>query len=221
MLTTLARGSVALLVGATLAMSVRAQHAPAQPPTGRVWDHLAAGNRRFAAGKTERRDVVARRKQLVTGQNPHAAILSCADSRVPPELIFDQNLGDLFVVRSAGESADPLSVGSLEYAVAHLGTSVIVVLGHQACGAVSAACSGEKAESPNLEAVVSPIADSCTKVDKNTPESFDAAVRDHVHSVAQQVLAKSGMLKRAVESGKLTIVEGYYSLETGAVTKLR
>jgi carbonic anhydrase len=148
-------------------------------------------------------------------------VLSCADSRVPPELIFDQGVGDLFVVRSAGESADPLSVGSLEYAIEHLGTTVVVVMGHQRCGAVTAACSGEKAESRNLEAVVMPIVASCEKIDKNKPDSFDLAVRDHIHSVAQELLARSEMVKKAVEEGKLTIVEAYYSLDTGEVTRLR
>jgi carbonic anhydrase len=83
---------------------------------------------------------------------------------------------------------------------------------------VTAACSGEKAESHNLEAVVLPIAASCNKIDKSQPETFDLAVRDHVHSVAGEVLAQSEMLKNAVEHGKLTIIEAYYSLDTGAVT---
>ena len=94
-------------------------------------------------------------------------------------------------------------------------------MGHQRYGAVTAACSGEKAESHNLEAVVLPIAASCNKIDKSKPETFDLAVRDHLHSVAGEVLAQSEMLKNAVEHGKLTIIEAYYSLDTGAVTKLR
>lgn len=219
MLTTV-RGSLPLLIGA-IAVSVAAQHAPAASSPGQIWSALVAGNHRFASGKPQRRDLVARRKQLATTQSPHVAVLSCADSRVPPELIFDQGVGDLFVVRSAGESADPLSVGSLEYAIEHLGTTVVVVMGHQRCGAVTAACSGEKAESRNLEAVVMPIVTSCEKIDKNKPDSFDLAVRDHIHSVAQELLARSEMVKKAVDEGKLTIVEAYYSLDTGEVTKLR
>ena len=193
----------------------------AQAPGDQIWNELASGNRRFVAGKSEPRDLVARRKELAKTQNPSVAVLSCADSRVPPELVFDEGLGDLFVVRSAGESADPLAVGSLEYAVEHLGTVVIVVMGHQSCGAVKAACSGGKAPSPNLEAVVTPIATSCTKVDKSKPDTFDLAARDHVHSVAQELLAKSAILKEAAGEGKLTIIEAYYSLDTGEVTKLR
>ena len=210
-----------ILAGAALVVSVAAQHAPDRPAADRSWIELAAGNQRFVSGKPAPHDLVARRKQLVNGQNPHTTVLSCADSRVPPEMIFDQNLGDLFVVRSAGESADPLSVGSIEYAVAHLGTTLVVVMGHQSCGAVTAACSGEKDESPNLEAVVRPITTSCSKIDKARPETLDLAVRDHVHTVADELLAKSTLLKKAVDDGKLTIVEAYYSLDTGKVTKLR
>ena len=212
---------IVLLLGTMVAVSVIAQHAPTAVPASQIWNELQAGNRRFLNGKAQPRDLVAQRRELATTQSPHVAVLGCADSRVPPELIFDQGLGDLFVVRSAGESADPLSVGSLEYAVANLGTTVIVVMGHSSCGAVKAACSGEKAQSPNLQAVVTPIAASCSRVEKNRPDSFDLAARDHVHSVAQDLLARSEMLKTAVGAGKLTILEAYYSLETGEVTKLR
>jgi carbonic anhydrase len=206
----------AVLLGIVLAIP-----ALAQAPANQIWNELASGNRRFEDGKSEPRDLVARRKELAKTQNPRVAVLSCADSRVPPELVFDEGLGDVFVVRSAGESADPLAVGSLEYAVEHLGTVVIVVMGHQSCGAVKAACSGGKADSPNLEAVVTPIATSCTKVDKSNPDTFDLAARDHVHSVAQELLAKSVILKKAAGEGKLTIVEAYYSLDTGEITRLR
>lgn len=192
----------------------------AQTPTDQVWNELASGNRRFMDGKSESRNLVARRKELAKSQNPRVAVLSCSDSRVPPELVFDEGLGELFVVRSAGENADTLAVGSLEYAVEHLGTVVIVVMGHQSCGAVKAACSGEKAGSPNLEAVVTPISASCTKADKSKPDTLDLAIRDHVHNVSQELLIKSVILKKAVDEGKLTIIEAYYSLDTGEVTKL-
>ncbi len=147
-------------------------------------------------------------------------MLSCSDSRVPPELIFDAGLGDLFVVRSAGEDDDAIVIGSLEYAVEHLGSTVIVVMGHQSCGAVTAACSGEKSESDNLEAVISPIAPSCTKMDRAKTETLDLAVRDHVHRVSQEILARSELLRKAAEERKISIIEAYYSLDTGEVTRL-
>jgi carbonic anhydrase len=186
-----------------------------------TWNDLAAGNHRFVLGKTAPHDFLAQRKALTKTQHPRVAILSCADSRVPPELVFDTGLGEVFVVRSAGEDDDPLSIGSLEYAVEHLGSSVIVVMGHQSCGAVTAACSRDKSGSLNLDAVVTPIASSCAKMDPKRPETLDLAVRDHIHRVAQQVLAKSDILKKAFDEGKLTVIEAYYSLDTGEVTKLR
>lgn len=197
-----------------------AQHSPTVS-ADQIWNDLAAGNRRFVSGKTASRDLLAQRKALAKTQHPRVAVLSCSDSRVPPELVFDTGLGELFVVRSAGEDDDPLSIGSLEYAVEHLGSAVIVVMGHQSCGAVTAACSGGKPESPNLDAVVGPIAPSCAKMDTKKPETLDLAVRDHVRTVAHELLAKSELLKKAVDEGKLTIIEAYYSLDSGEVTKLR
>ena len=155
-----------------------------------IWNQLVAGNHRFATGKGALHDLQAQRESLTKTQHPQVAVLSCSDSRVPPELIFDAGLGDLFVVRSAGEDDDAILIGSLEYAVEHLGSTVIVVMGHQSCGAVTAACSGEKPESDNLEAVVSPIAPSCTKMDRAKPETLDLAIRDHVHRVSQEILAR-------------------------------
>jgi carbonic anhydrase len=197
-----------------------AQHKP-ETSADQVWNDLAAGNQRFVTGKTAAHDFPGQRKALTKSQHPQVAVLSCSDSRVPPELVFDTGLGELFVVRSAGEDDDPLSLGSLEYAIEHLGSTVIVVLGHQSCGAVTAACSGGKSESVNLDAVLTPIAPSCAKMDPKKPETLDIAVRDHVHTVAQDLLVKSQLLKEAFDEGKLTIMELYYSLDTGEVTKLR
>ncbi len=185
-----------------------------------IWNQLVAGNRRFATGKGAPHDLQAQRQSLTKTQHPQVAVLSCSDSRVPPELIFDAGLGDLFVVRSAGEDDDAILIGSLEYAVEHLGSTVIVVMGHQGCGAVTAACSGGKSESDNLEAVVSPIAPSCTKMDRTKPENLDLAVRDHVHRVSQDILARSELLRKAAEERKIAIIEAYYSLDTGEVTRL-
>src|SRR6266436_4503933 len=138
-----------------------------------TWNDLAAGNHRFVLGKTAPHDFLTQRKALTNNQHPRVAVMSCSDSRVPPEQVFDTGLGELFVVRSAGEDDDVLSIGSLEYAVEHLGSSVIVVMGHQSCGAVTAACSGAKSESVNLDAVESPIASSCAKIDPKRPETLD------------------------------------------------
>jgi carbonic anhydrase len=186
-----------------------------------VWANLARGNNRFVTGKSHPHNYVKQRQSLAKGQQPEVAVLSCSDSRVPPEILFDQGLGDLFVVRSAGNSADPIGIGSLEYAVEHLGSTVIVVLGHQSCGAVKAACSGDKMPSPNLEAVVQPVLPSCTAGAPNKGDDLIAfAIRDHVHRTAKALLADSTILKHAADEGKLSIIEAYYDLDTGRVERL-
>jgi len=110
-------------------------------------------------------DFPAQRKSLIKTQHAGVAVLSCSDSRVPPESVFDAAPGELFVVSSAREDDAPLSIGSLEYAVEHLGSSVIVVMGHQSWGALTAACSLGKSDSVNLDAVVTPIVPSCAQMD--------------------------------------------------------
>jgi carbonic anhydrase len=192
------------------------------PSADHVWNSLVDGNKRFIDGKPLSHDFISQRRTLERDQHPLVAILSCSDSRVPPEVVFDQGLGDIFVVRVAGNSADPTATGSLEYAVEHLGTVMIVVLGHQSCGAVKAACSGEKMPTSNLEAVVRPVTDSCSLAkERHTGEGIvDFAMKDHVHRTAQQLLAQSSVLKHAHDEGKLTIVEAYYSLDSGSVTRL-
>ncbi len=208
------------VVVALLCVSPALGQQPHSESAEQIWSDLLAGNHRFVMGKTASRDLLTQRQALAKSQHPRVTVLSCSDSRVPPELVFDAGLGDLFVVRSAGEDDDPISIGSIEYAVEHVGSSVIIVMGHQNCGAVTAACAGGKSESVNLDAVVAPIAPSCVKMDPKKPETLDLAVRDHIHRVSEELLAKSELLKEAVDKGKLTIVEAYYSLDTGEVTKL-
>src|SRR5271155_2695420 len=140
-------------------------HAPSQPTPSadQLWTNLMAGNGRFVAGKPATYELAALRQKLASGQSPHVIILSCSDSRVSPELTFDQSLGDLFVVRTAGNIADPVALGSMEYAVAHFHSPVLLVLGHQKCGAVIAACSGDKMPSTNLDAIVEKINPAVTQ----------------------------------------------------------
>jgi carbonic anhydrase len=214
---------VASFIFPALSQSAADREDTKTPSAGQIWTSLTDGNKRFIDGKPRHHDLVSQRRTLEKNQHPLVAVLSCSDSRVPPEAVFDQGLGDLFVVRVAGNSSDPTGIGSLEYAVEHLGTVMIVVLGHQSCGAVKAACSGEKMPTSNLEAVVQPIAESCSVAkQEHTGESLlDFAIRDHVYRTAQDLLANSPVLKHAHEEGKLTIIEAYYSLDSGAVTRLR
>jgi carbonic anhydrase len=187
-----------------------------------VWAGLMAGNARFVSGKTQSRDVVSLRQKLAASQSPNAIILSCSDSRVGPELVFDQSLGDVFVVRTAGNIAGPVALGSIEYAVDHIHSPLLVVLGHQKCGAVNAACSGEKMPSANLQAIVDKIDPAVARAKSHAkPDDLvEAAVKENVHQSAQDLLANSAIIREAVASGKLRVVEAEYSLDTGKVTRL-
>ncbi len=195
---------------------------PAAPPADTIWADLMAGNQRFMAGKIQTRDLVSLRQSLAKGQHPKAIVLSCSDSRVPPELLFDQSLGDLFVVRSAGNIADAIGLGSMEYAFDHLGSTVLVVLGHSKCGAVTAAMSGEKMPTSNLQALVDQIAPAVAKV-KNSAKGdalVESEIQENVHQSARDVLAHSEVLRHAKEEGKLTVYEAEYELDTGKVVRL-
>ena len=192
------------------------------PAADQIWKSLIEGNKRFAEGKPAARDLVSQRRSLEKTQQPPVSVLSCSDSRLPSEAIFDQGLGDLFVVRVAGNSADPIGIGSLEFAVRILGTQVIVVLGHQRCGGVTAACSGEKMPSSNLEALIQPIMESCriAKEQHGSEDIIDFAIKTHVRKTANDLLTHSEILKHAHDAGKLSIIGAYYSLDSGIVTRL-
>ncbi len=198
-------------------------HAPA--PTlspDAIWANLMAGNARFVAGKTQSRALPALRHKLASGQQPHTIVLACSDSRVSPELVFDQSLGDLFVVRAAGNIADPVGLGSIEYAVDHLHSTLLVVLGHRKCGAVAAACSGDKMPSRNLEAIVDKI-DPAVRQAKTYAKADDlveSAIKENIHQSARDVLANSEILREAVHEGKLTVIEAEYELDSGAVVRV-
>lgn len=187
-----------------------------------IWADLMEGNERFISGKTKSIDVVPLRRSLATKQEPKVVVLACSDSRVSPEILFDKSLGDLFVVRSAGNVADAIGVGSIEYAVEHLGSSVLVVLGHTGCGAVHAACSGEKMPTANLQAVMDKIAPAVTRAKKDaaTEGVERAAVRENVRQSANDVIASSEVLQHFVHDGKLTVFEAVYDLGSGKVVQL-
>ncbi len=203
-------------------------HAEAKPPTARpgageaAWNDLLEGNRRFVRGLTTPRDVARRRAELLEAQHPVAAVLGCSDSRVPPELLFDRGLGDLFVVRTAGNVADKVALGSLEYAVEHLGVPLLVVLGHERCGAVAAAATGEVPQSPNLADVVARIAPGLERLRGvvEGPGLVQLGVDVNVHRSARALLDESDVLRRAVLEGRLTIVRAVYRLGTGEAVRL-
>ena len=201
-----------------------AHAAPAHPERSgdEVWAGLVAGNKRFVAGKARAHNVVSLRHKLAGGQQPDVIVLSCSDSRVSPELVFDQSLGDLFVIRTAGNVADSIDLGSIEYAVDHIHSPLLVVLGHQKCGAVTAACSGEKMPTHNLDAIVDKIGPAVTKAKSyaKADDLIESAVKENVHQSAQDLVSNSEVIRDAVKAGKLKIVEAEYQLDSGQVLRL-
>lgn len=184
---------------------------------------LVEGNQRFMAGKMVHEGAApADRAALATGQHPHTMVLTCADSRVAPELLFDQGLGELFVVRSAGNNVDEHLVASLEYAVEHLGSKLLVVLGHTSCGAVKAALGtawGTSAGSPALDSLVHDLQLCIGPV---TPaQAADPTVRDavwaNVRGVRLALVNESEILANAVATGKLDLRGAVYDLSNGQV----
>ncbi len=196
---------------------------PRGPDAAKVLGWLKNGNKRFIK-QTQRRDgrSAEDRQRLTSAQNPHAIVLSCSDSRVPPELVFDQALGEIFVVRSAGATVDDATLASLEYAVEHLGPRLLIVMGHTSCGAVHAALEsteGHTAGSPHLDRWL-------TDVRSRLPARAPAAQpspnlanegKALTHSVAADLTNRSQLLKARVEKGDLKIQPALYDLKSGIV----
>ena len=191
--------------------------ASAQVPTAdSVLNELKAGNEHHVAHRyTHPHQTSARQRELTQGQHPHAVILSCSDSRVPPEVVFDQGLGDLFVVRVAGNVAGDHELASIEYAVAHLHCPLVVVLGHQGCGAVTAATEGGHAPG-HLPSLLQAIRPAVEKARGMSGDLVANAVKINVDLAVDQVRA-SAVLAEPLKRGELRVVGAVYSLETGRV----
>ncbi len=175
---------------------------------------LQAGNKRFATSKiTEGKPVAARRAETAQSQHPFAIIVGCADSRTPPELVFDQNVGDLFVVRTAGNLVGEHALGSIEYAVEHLGTRLIVVLGHERCGAVKAALATATAPG-HVNSLVRDIQPAVKAAKGKAGDPLDLTIQENATQVAARIRseAKLGKLAKNVR-----VVVGVYDLDTGKV----
>src|SRR5438874_3593660 len=161
-----------------------------------------------------------RRGELPKSQHPFATIVSCSDSLVPPEIVFDQGLGDLFVVRLAGNVIDDHSQGSIEYAVDHLAVRLIVVLGHQSCGAVKAAKEAIAAKTKATAHIQSLITAIQPAVEATINGDLDATVKANVKDVVQALSSSTPILKPKVDSGEVQVIGAYYSLDAGSVTFL-
>ena len=189
-----------------------------EQPSGRqALDRLLQGNRRYVSGEPQRpNQTAARRREVALEQQPNAIILSCSDSRVPPELIFDQGIGDLFVVRTAGNVVDDVALGSIEYAVLHFHSPLLLVLGHQRCGAVTAAVQG--GEHPGHIGTLIALIEPAVRATEHEPGSHvNNAVAANVRGVVHLLASKSEVMHQTQTSGALMIAAAVYSLDTGKV----
>jgi carbonic anhydrase len=188
-----------------------------------VWQQLLEGNDRFVKGKPLSRNLPALRESLVEGQHPRAAVLCCSDSRVPAEFIFDQGPGDLFVVRTAGLVLEPTSLGSLEYAVAHLHVPLLVINGHEFCGAVTATVHHPDLDESHITAVVRQIVPAATQAKQSGlagPELVEKANDLHIKALYEGLSQKSPIVREALDSRRLGVVLAKYFLTTGRVELL-
>ncbi|MGN9843996.1 carbonic anhydrase [Nonomuraea sp. H19] len=196
--------------------------APEQRPAtpDQAWAALREGNRRWVTGDvTHPHQDAARRKAVAEKQDPFAVVFSCIDSRVAPELVFDTGLGDLFVVRTAGQTIDPLVTGSAEYGPAEMGTPLVVVLGHQRCGAVTAAAEALH-DHKKLPGELSTIESSLRSAYKRSDGDVDKMIRINTIDVVNQ-LKKDKLFAPLIAKDKLKVIGAYYSIDTGEVTRLR
>jgi carbonic anhydrase len=210
-------------------------HAADLPPTAEqqkaltpkvVLDELMAGNARYTKGELTNPNVLKRIEATSTGQNPKAYILSCVDSRVPVELVFDQGIGDMFVGRVAGNIESEEQLGSLEFATKVAGAKLVMVLGHEACGAVKGAC--DHVEMGNLTALLDEIEPAVDAVEgfeddqksSKNPKFVEAVVEKNVRLTVADLRKRSQILSEMEKNGEIMIVGGVYDLDDGKVTVL-
>ncbi|MBM3845584.1 MAG: carbonic anhydrase [Verrucomicrobia bacterium] len=185
---------------------------------------LKEGNHRYVTGQPRHPNQDADRRSITVaeGQKPFATILACSDSRSPVEVIFDRGIGELFVVRVAGNVADDTQLGTIEYGVTHLGTPLLVVLGHTGCGAVSAACQGGELHGhlPSLVRRIQPAVTKARAAGTHPDRLLSASIQANVWQQIEVVVKESSVLRAAVKDGSLQVVGGIYDLEKGAITWL-
>jgi len=185
---------------------------------------LMNGNKRYVEGKLATKDLGdTKRKELSKGQKPFAIVIACSDSRVPPELLFDQGLGDIFVIRVAGNVVDPIALGSVEYGTEHLHSPLIFILGHTKCGAVTATLEAKGEPEGNIGAIIKkiqPAAATAKKKGGSKDEILEAAIQENVKNVYKDLMNKSKIIPELAHEGKLKIVAGEYDITTGKVAMI-
>ncbi len=186
---------------------------------------LMEGNKRFVSGNLMQKDLGdARRKELAKGQHPFAIVVTCSDSRVSPEIIFDQGLGELFVVRVAGNVVDSIALGSIEYAAEHLHAPLLIILGHTHCGAVTAAVDEKGKPEGNIGAIVKKIVPAVKKARAkggSREEVIANTIKENVLLVEKEIEKKSPLLKHLIEKGELKVVSAVYDISSGTVEVIK
>ena len=180
---------------------------------------LMEGNLRYAQGNASHpHQSLERRAELVSGQHPFAVILGCSDSRIPPELIFDQGLGDIFVIRTAGEVVDNASLASIEYAVEHLGVPLVMVLGHDSCGAVTAAVQGGEAEGHlgSLMDFILPAVEQAREAGEGS-DLLNSSIDNNIFNIVKELQESQPVLSEKVKAGELMILGAHYHLDSGEI----
>ncbi|MGV8126405.1 MAG: carbonic anhydrase [Methanothrix sp.] len=180
---------------------------------------LMEGNLRYAQGNASHpHQSLERRSELVSGQHPFAVILGCSDSRIPPELIFDQGLGDVFVIRTAGEVVDNASLASIEYAVEHLGVPLVMVLGHDSCGAVTAAVQGGEAEGHlgSLMDFILPAVEQAREAGEGS-DLLNSSIDNNIFNIVKELQESQPVLSEKVKAGELMILGAHYHLDSGEI----
>jgi len=186
----------------------------------KAWERLMKGNKRFVSGKMiHEKQGKKWRQEIAKAQKPLAVVLTCSDSRLAPEIIFDRGLGEIFVVRTAGNVVDSIAIGSIEYAIEHLGTKLVVVLGHERCGAVKATVDGGKV-SPNIAAIAKKIAPSVKKAKKSEGDLVDNSVKENVTAVVQELEASKPVINKMIKDDNVEVIGAYYDLDNGKVRKI-
>jgi carbonic anhydrase len=206
---------------ATLASASSQQAHEPSVPAAMALERLQQGNERFVSGHPTTKDLVHDRQALVNGQHPYAVVVACSDSRVAPEAIFDASLGDLFVVRVAGNVVDDDVLGSIEYAAMHLHCRLVLMLGHDGCGAVQATLTGDSA--PHVIALahhIEPAAKVAKSKGLDAAGTLAAAVRENARLQADRVTRESAPLAELVKKHELEVVRGVYHLDTGRLELL-
>jgi carbonic anhydrase len=226
---------LALVASATGLAFATASHGPEISPDEAL-QKLVDGNKRYVENQMTGSKLcdITTRTSLAKSQKPYAIILTCSDSRVPPEIVFDKGLGEIFVVRVAGNIPDPVVLGSIEYAAEHLGSPLVMVLGHERCGAVGATigAKGKSTGSANIDAIVKSIAPSVKNAakdceackgeakcaDSKKDAFLECVVDANAKTVAAGLTKKSKILKHLVDAKKLKIVAAKYDLDDGVVS---